>query len=54
MLVQAHEWLESHEVQAVLLAGCSLPNEVFPAEPKPGFDRALHASQPGQGGVASS
>jgi PfaB family protein len=51
MLVQAHEWLESHEAQAVLLSGCSLSNDVLPEQLKPGFDRERQASQPGLGGI---
>jgi PfaB family protein len=51
MLVQAYEWLENHEAQAVLLAGCSQILDLTTITPKPGFDRSVTGTQPGSGAV---
>ncbi len=52
MLVQAHEWLAEHEVEAVVLAGShenglnQQPDVLF------GFDQSVHAAQAGSGAAA--
>ncbi len=52
MLIQAHEWLENHEAQAVLLAGCSLAAEAPQSNVTLGFDRSVNACPAGSGAVA--
>jgi PfaB family protein len=52
MLVQAHEWLEAGEVQAVLIAGCSLVETETTGDPGFGFDHSVHHSQPASSAVA--
>jgi PfaB family protein len=52
MLVQAHEWLEAGEVQAVLIAGCSLVETEAAGDPGFGFDQSIHRSYPVSGATA--
>ncbi len=52
MLVQAHEWLQEHEVEAVILAGSHESGSDQQPEVLFGFDQSIHAAQPGSGAVA--
>jgi PfaB family protein len=52
MLVQAHEWLVEHEVEAVVLAGCNFGESDHDSDLCYGFDQSVHAPQTGSGAAA--
>ncbi len=52
MLVQAHEWLAEHEVEAVILAGSHENGSDRQPDVFFGFDQSVHAAQSGSGAAA--
>ena len=52
MLVQAHEWLSEHEVEAVILAGSNTGDQGQDSAIRFGFDQSVHTSQVGSGAAA--
>ena len=52
MLVQAHEWLSEHEVEAVVLAGSNTGDQGQDSAIRFGFDQSVHTSQVGSGAAA--
>jgi PfaB family protein len=52
MLIQAHEWLMEHEVEAIILAGSFESELVHPQTYLFGFDQSVHVSLAGSGAAA--